>query len=143
MTSNARARYASKASIGYDSRTNAGAVMAKEVKKVFTPEFLNRLSSVVVFNDMDRKMAGLILDDKIEKLRERLKSRKVKLKIEQAAYEKLLDEGFSPEYGAREIERTLNSRLTPLLMREILFGGHTAGFTATIKATKDGFTLKA
>jgi ATP-dependent Clp protease ATP-binding subunit ClpA len=143
MTSNAGARYASKASIGYDSRTNAGAVMAKEVKKVFTPEFLNRLSSVVVFNDMDRKMAGLILDDKIEKLRERLKSRKVKLKIEQAAYEKLLDEGFSPEYGAREIERTLNSRLTPLLMREILFGGHPAGFTATIRATKEGFTLKA
>lgn len=143
MTSNAGARYANKASIGYESKINAGAAMAKEVKKVFTPEFLNRLSSVVVFNDMDRKMAALILDDKIEKLKERLKSRKVKLKIEPAAYEKLLDEGFSPEYGAREIERTLNSRLTPMLMREILFGDHTSGFTATIKATKDGFTLKA
>jgi ATP-dependent Clp protease ATP-binding subunit ClpA len=116
--------------------------MAKEVKKVFTPEFLNRLSSVVVFNDMDRQMAGLILDDKIEKLRERLKARKVMLVIESQAYEKLLDEGFSTEYGAREIERTLNSRLTPLLMREILFGGHKSGFTATITATKDGYELK-
>ncbi len=142
MTSNAGARYASKSSIGYDSKVNAGSVMAKEVKKVFTPEFLNRLSSVVVFNDMDRKMAGLILDDKIEKLEERLKARKVKLVIESQAYEKLLDEGFSTEYGAREIERTLNSRLTPLLMREILFGGHKSGFTATITATKDGYELK-
>ena len=143
MTSNAGARYANKASIGYESKVNAGAAMAKEVKKVFTPEFLNRLSSVVVFNDMDRKMAGLILDDKIKKLRERLQSRKVELVIEEEAYDKLLNEGFSVEYGAREIERTLNSRLTPLLMREILFGCHKTGFTATIKATKDGYTLEA
>ena len=143
MTSNAGARYANKASIGYESKVNAGAAMAKEVKKVFTPEFLNRLSSVVVFNDMDRKMAGLILDDKIEKLKGRLEARKVKLVIEPQAYEKLLDEGFSVEYGAREIERTLNSRLTPLLMREILFGGHKTGFTATIKVSKEGFILEA
>ena len=143
MTSNAGARYANKASIGYESKINAGAAMAKEVKKVFTPEFLNRLSSVVVFNDMDRTMAGLILDDKINKLKDRLHARKVQLVIEPEAYEKLLDEGFSVEYGAREIERTLNSRLTPLLMREILFGGHKSGFTATVKATKDGYKLEA
>lgn len=143
MTSNAGARYANKASIGYESKINAGAAMAKEVKKVFTPEFLNRLSSVVVFNDMDRTMAGLILDDKISKLRERLQAKKVTLVIEPAAYDKLLDEGFSVEYGAREIERTLNSRLTPLLMREILFGGHKSGFTATIKATEEGYRLEA
>ena len=143
MTSNAGARYANKASIGYESKTNAGAAMAKEVKKVFTPEFLNRLSSVVVFNDMDRKMAGLILDDKIERLKERLQARKVKLVIEPDAYQKLLDEGFSVEYGAREIERTLNSRLTPLLMREILFGGHKGAFTATVKATENGYKIEA
>jgi ATP-dependent Clp protease ATP-binding subunit ClpA len=143
MTSNAGARYARQASMGFERKTNAGAAMAKEVRKVFTPEFLNRLSSVVVFNDMDRKMAGMILDDKISKLQERLKARKVKLVIEPEAYTKLLDEGFSPEYGAREIERTLNSRLTPLLMREILFGEHKGGFTATIKATQEGYTLES
>ena len=143
MTSNAGARYAHQASMGFERKTNAGAAMAKEVKKVFTPEFLNRLSSVVVFNDMDRTMAGMILDDKISKLQERLKARKVKLVIEPQAYEKLLDEGFSTVYGAREIERTLNSRLTPLLMREILFGSHKNGFTATIKSTKDGYELKS
>ena len=143
MTSNAGARYAHQASMGFERTTNAGAAMAKEVRKVFTPEFLNRLSSVVVFNDMDRKMAGMILDDKINKLQERLKARKVRLVIEPEAYEKLLDEGFSTVYGAREIERTLNSRLTPLLMREILFGEHKSGFTATIKATKEGYILES
>ena len=143
MTSNAGARYAHQASVGYERKTNAGAAMAKEVKKVFTPEFLNRLSSVVVFNDMDRKMAGMILDDKIRRLQDRLETRKVQLIIEKEAYEKLLNEGFSTEYGAREIERTLNSRLTPLLMREILFGKHKSGFTATIKASEEGYKLES
>lgn len=143
MTSNAGARYARQASVGYERKTNAGTAMAKEVKKVFTPEFLNRLSSVVVFNDMDKKMAGMILDDKIRRLQERLEAQKVRLVIEPEAYEKLLDEGFSPEYGAREIERTLNSRLTPLLMREILFGKHKSRFTATIKASKEGYVLES
>lgn len=142
MTSNAGARYAHKASVGFDRKVSAGTAMAKEVKRVFAPEFLNRLSSVVVFNDMDEKMAGMILDDKIAKLQDRLEGRKVKLVIEPEAYRKLLAEGFSPEYGAREIERVLNSRLTPMLMREILFGDHKEGFTAVMTATEDGYDIR-
>ena len=95
---------------------------------------------------MDEKMAGMILDDKIKKLQERLDARKVKLIIEPEAYRKLLGEGFSPEYGAREIERVLNSRLTPMLMKEILFGqgskSHREGFTAIITATETGYDLR-
>ena len=146
MTSNAGARYAHTANVGYARKANAGAAMAKEVKKVFAPEFLNRLSSVVVFNDMDEKMAGMILDDKIKKLQARLDARKVTLVIEPEAYSKLLSEGFSPEYGAREIERVLNSRLTPLLMKEILFGegakSFKEGFKAIITATDTGYDLR-
>lgn len=141
MTSNAGARYAHKASVGFERKVNAGEAMAKEVKKVFAPEFINRLSSVVVFNDMDEKMASLILDDKIKKLESRLGSRNVKLEITPEAYQKLLKEGFSPEYGAREIERVLNARLTPLLMKELLFG-RKAGFTATVIPTEEGFELQ-
>ena len=143
MTSNAGARYAHQASIGFERKVSAGTAMAKEVKKVFAPEFLNRLSSVVVFNDMDEKMAGMILDDKINGLKQRLDSRNVSLVIEPEAYSKLLKEGFSPEYGAREIERVLNSRLTPMLMREILFGNHKEGFTAIITATEDGYDIRS
>ena len=141
MTSNAGARYAHKASVGFERKVNAGEAMAKEVKKVFAPEFINRLSSVIVFNDMDEKMAGLILDAKIKKLEERLQNRNIKLIIGAEAYSKLLKEGFSPEYGAREIERVLNARLTPLLMKEILFG-RKEGFSATVLTTEEGFTLQ-
>jgi ATP-dependent Clp protease ATP-binding subunit ClpA len=141
MTSNAGARYAHKASVGFERKVNAGEAMAKEVKNVFAPEFINTLSSVVVFNDMDEKMAGLILDDKIRKLQERLDSKKIKLQIQPEAYAALLKEGFSPEYGAREIERVLNARLTPLLMKEILFGGHGEGFTAIVTITPEGLAI--
>ena len=141
MTSNAGARYAHKASVGFERKVNAGASMAKEVKSVFAPEFINRLTSVVVFNDMDEKMAGLILDDKISKLRKRLKPKNIRLEIEPEAHAALLKEGFSQEYGAREIERVLNSRITPLLMREILFG-RKEGFTAVISMEGNDFSIR-
>ena len=92
MTSNAGARYAYKASVGFERKVNAGEAMAKEIKNVFAPEFINRLTSVVVFNDMNEQMAEKILDDKICRLQERLSSKNVKLTIEPEAYRKLLSE---------------------------------------------------
>ena len=140
MTSNAGARYAHKAAVGFDRTANAGEAMAKEVKSVFAPEFINRLTSVVVFNDMDKTMAGLILDDKLNKLQGRINAKGITLEVSPEAYEALLKEGFSPTYGAREIERVVNSRLTPLLMKEILFGRKT-DFTASVKYENGEFTL--
>lgn len=141
MTSNAGARYAHKSSVGFERRTNAGEVMAKEIKNVFAPEFINRLTSVVVFNDMDKKMAGLILDAKIRMLQSRLSEREISLTFDQDAYERLLTEGFSTEYGAREIERVLNIRITPLLMKEILFGRFKTGFKAVVRCEGEDFSI--
>lgn len=140
MTSNAGARYAHKAGIGFDRKADAGSAMAKEVKNVFAPEFINRLTSVVVFNDMDKGMARMILEDKIRKLQKRLDAKNIILDITEDAFEKLLKEGFTPEYGARELERVLNARVTPLLMREILFG-RKENFRAVITATDEGYAL--
>ena len=140
MTSNAGARYAHKAGIGFDRKADAGSAMAKEVKNVFAPEFINRLTSVVVFNDMDREMARLILTDKIGKLQGRLDAKNIVLEVTDEAFDRLLKEGFTTEYGARELERVLNARITPLLMREILFG-RKEGFKAVISATEEGYLL--
>ena len=140
MTSNAGARYAHKAGIGFDRKADAGSAMAKEVKNVFAPEFINRLTSVVVFNDMDREMARLILTDKIGKLQGRLDAKNIVLEVTDEAFDRLLKEGFTTEYGARELERVLNARITPLLMREILFG-RKEGFKVVISATEEGYLL--
>ena len=122
MTSNAGAQFAHQASVGFASTVTAGKAMLKQVKKTFKPEFINRLSSIVVFNDMDRTMAGLILDKKLRELQAMLDPKGVTLKLGDKAREQLLAEGYSQEYGAREMDRVIHNRLKSRLVREILFG---------------------
>ena len=122
MTSNAGAQFAHQASVGFASTVTAGSAMLKQVKKTFKPEFINRLSSIVVFNDMDHQMAGLILDKKLRELQEMLTSKGVTLKLSEHAREQLLKEGYSPVYGAREMDRVIHNRLKTRLVKEILFG---------------------
>ena len=141
MTSNAGAQYAHHASVGFASTTTAGNAMLKKVKQTFKPEFINRLSGVVVFNDMDHNMASLILDKKLGELRTLLKSRNVKLILAANAREKLLTEGYSHEYGAREMDRVIHNRLKTMLMREILFGKLKEGGTAHITLRNNALNL--
>ncbi len=122
MTSNAGAQFAHQASVGFASTVTAGGAMLKQVKKTFKPEFINRLSSIVVFNDMDRTMAGMILDKKLRELQAMLTPKGVTLSLGKKAHEQLLDEGYSKEYGAREMDRVIHNRLKARLVREILFG---------------------
>ncbi len=122
MTSNAGAQHAGKPAVGFNSTVRRGDVMAKAVKSTFKPEFINRLSSVVVFNDLSRHMAELILEKRINELSERLKPNKISLSISSQCREWLLDKGFTPEYGARELDRVISHSLKSKLMREILFG---------------------
>ena len=122
MTSNAGAQYAAQASIGFSGNVSRGEAMLRQVKKTFKPEFLNRLSGTVVFNDIDRHMATLILRKKLNQLQEKLTARKVEMELSEDAFEQLLKEGFTREYGAREMDRVIAQRLKPLMMRELLFG---------------------
>ena len=122
MTSNAGAQFAHQASVGFASTVTAGSAMLKQVKKTFKPEFINRLSSIVVFNDMDRTMAGMILDKKLRELQTMLDGKSVTLRLGDKAREQLLSEGYSKEYGAREMDRVIHARLKARLVREILFG---------------------
>ena len=137
MTSNAGAQYASHASVGFNSTVSRGEAMMKQVKKTFKPEFLNRLSGTVVFHDMNKQMATLILQKKLRELESKLEAKQVKMNLIPAAFEYLLKEGFTPEYGAREMDRVIAQRLKPLLMREILFGSLKNGGEITI-GIKDG-----
>jgi len=122
MTSNAGAQYAGQANIGFSGNVSRGEAMLKQVKKTFKPEFINRLSGTVVFNDMDRTMATLILRKKLGELQEKLTAKKVEMTLTDEAFDYLLKEGFTKEYGAREMDRVITGKLKPLLMKEILFG---------------------
>ena len=136
MTSNAGAQFAS-AGIGFNSSVSRGEAMMKQVKKTFKPEFLNRLSGAVVFRDMDKQMATLILQKKLRELDAKLAAKQVKMTLTADAFDHLLKEGFTAEYGAREMDRVIAQQLKPLLMREILFGSLKQGGEVTINV-KDG-----
>jgi len=132
MTSNAGAQHASMASVGFGNNTSRGEGMLQTVKKTFKPEFINRLTGTIVFNDMDRHMAALIFDKKIAELDERLAAKKVKLVVSSQAKDYLLEKGFTTQYGAREMDRVIRQNLTPMLTRSILFGKLKNGGTANI-----------
>lgn len=141
MTSNAGAQYAGQASIGFQGGTSKGQAMLSQVRKTFKPEFLNRLSGTVVFNDMDMHMAGLILDKKLRQLSQRLAGKNVTMTVQDSAKAFLLEKGFSAQYGAREMDRTIQLYLTPLLMESILFGKLAKGGHAIIKGKPDGLEI--
>ena len=122
MTSNAGAQYASQASVGFGGNVTRGEAMLAQVKKTFKPEFINRLSDTVVFNDMDKHMAELILAKKLRQLDAKLAAKGVSVTLTDAAREKILEWGFTKEYGAREMDRVIGNRLKPILMKALLFG---------------------
>ena len=142
MTSNAGAQFARQASIGFSSQITAGEAMLKQVKKTFKPEFINRLSATVVFHDMNRDMASLILNKKLGELSNKLATRQIEMELSPEARNWLLQRGFLPEYGAREMDRVIASHLKPLLMREILFGSLKSGGKTCIWVDKDQLILQ-
>ena len=133
MTSNAGAQYASQANIGFAGNVSRGQAILAQVKKTFRPEFINRLSDTVVFHDMDRHMAELILDKKLAQLADKLSAKGVSIELTPQAREHLLKWGFTKEYGAREMDRVIGNRLKPVLMKALLFGKLKKGGKAVVK----------
>lgn len=141
MTSNAGAQYASQANIGFNGHTTRGEAMMAQVKRTFKPEFRNRLSATVVFHDMNKEMARKILDKKLGELQEKLTKKDVVMSLSKQATEFLLAKGFTPEFGAREMDRVIARELKPLLMREILFGSLKKGGNIKIDVKDDGLAI--
>ena len=142
LTSNAGAQFARQAGVGFTGNVTPGDAMLAEVKKLFKPEFLNRLSGTVVFGEMTLDMARRILDKQLGVLQSLLTPRGVQLQLTDAAREWLLQRGFTREYGARELDRAIAAHLKPLLTRGLLFGALAHGGTATVDADEEGLALR-
>ena len=141
MTSNAGAQYAAQSSVGFASTSTAGSAMMDQVRRTFKPEFINRLSATVVFNDMNIEMAERILNKKLDILQQRLSAKNVTMVLDDDARKKLLDLGYSKKYGAREMDRAIQHNLTPLLMKQILFGELKNGGTANVSVNEDSLVV--
>jgi ATP-dependent Clp protease ATP-binding subunit ClpB len=91
-----------------------------ELKRHFRPEFLNRLDEIIIFNRLSLENIKGIVDIQFRILRERLKDKNIEVNLSNKAKEFLADKGFSPEYGARPIKRTLQKLVIDPLSIKIL-----------------------
>ena len=143
MTSNAGASRIGKPGIGFQGKDLKADVMMEEVKRVFQPEFRNRLNRIVVFHGMDEKMAERVVGKKLGELAKLLEKKKVEFTADKAARLLVQEKGISAEYGAREIERVIQGEIKPLLVDEILFGRLKKGGKCRLSALDGNFFIKA
>ncbi|MEW6281550.1 MAG: ATP-dependent Clp protease ATP-binding subunit [Candidatus Eremiobacterota bacterium] len=93
-----------------------------EIKKVFKPEFINRLDETIVFHALDMGEITQIVDLMLNKVRKELESQTRKLEVSKEAREKLASDGFDPQYGARPLRRAIQRMVEDPLAEEIIRG---------------------
>ena len=142
MTSNAGASRLGRLSPGFVNRDTTPDVISEEVKRVFQPEFRNRLDKIVVFSSMTEEMGMLIAGKKMKELADLLSRKKVDLKVSRKALALLTKKGTSREYGARNMDRIIQNEIKTLFVDELLFGDLKKGGSVRIEAEEDRFRLK-
>ncbi|MDD3000561.1 MAG: ATP-dependent Clp protease ATP-binding subunit ClpA [Candidatus Riflebacteria bacterium] len=133
MTSNAGAREMAKGGIGFTHSIKDVEWKGKEaIEKLFTPEFRNRLDSIIPFNALGLESIKLVVNKFINEMNEQLKERKVILDISDSALTLLAEKGYDPVLGARPISRLIQREIKDKLAHEILFGSLKKGGIAKI-----------
>src|SRR5437899_12530180 len=98
-----------------------------ETKRVFKPEFLNRLDEIIVFHSLEKSHLLRIVDLEVEKVLTRIKAKDVHIELQQSAKEFLIEKGYDPQYGARPMRRAVERYLEDPLAEELLRGNVKAG----------------
>ncbi|MCY6485116.1 ATP-dependent Clp protease ATP-binding subunit ClpA [Clostridium aestuarii] len=137
MTSNAGARNVGKIMLGFGERAVENDAITKEVEKIFSPEFRNRLDDIIVFNNINEDMALLIAKKAIKEFEEKLLKKNIKLKVTDNCYKWLAEKGFHSTYGAREILRVVQQEIKPYFVDAVLFGKLSMGGTAVVDVVED------
>ncbi|MDZ7372480.1 MAG: ATP-dependent Clp protease ATP-binding subunit [candidate division KSB1 bacterium] len=130
-----------KQEVQEDYETMRSRIM-EEVKRVFNPEFLNRVDEVVVFRPLSREDMFRIVDIVIDEMLNRVSERRIQVKLSQSAKEFLVDKGFDPVYGARPLKRTIQRYVQDPLAEEILRGRFGDGSIIEVQAKKQGDGLQ-
>jgi ATP-dependent Clp protease ATP-binding subunit ClpB len=112
------------------------------LKKVFKPEFLNRVDEVIVFHMLTKEDLRKIVDIQLNYLAERMKARKIGIEFTDNARKQIMDEGYDPVFGARPLKRTIQQRLENPLAAELLAGKFAEDDTIKIDADAHRFTFE-
>ncbi len=111
--------------------------VTQELRKVFRPEFLNRVDDVVIFDRLRKEHLRGIVDIQLRKLSRLLADSRVQLDVTPAARDKLTDLGYEPAFGARPLKRVILKQLQDPLAQELLAGGYRAGDTVQVDCVSD------
>src|SRR5438046_6177679 len=109
-------------------------MILEESKRVFKPEFLNRLDEIIVFHSLGKPELLRIVDLEVEKVLTRIKAKDVHIELQQSAKEFLIDKGYDPQYGARPMRRAVERFLEDPLAEELLRGNVKPGHHVEVSA---------
>ena len=131
MTTNAGAETMNKATIGFTNPREAGDEMA-DIKRLFTPEFRNRLDATVSFKALDEQVIMRVVDKFLLQLETQLAEKKVEVTFSDALRKHLAKKGFDPLMGARPMQRLIQDTIRRALADELLFGRLVDGGRLTV-----------
>ncbi|MDU6922942.1 ATP-dependent Clp protease ATP-binding subunit ClpA [Franconibacter helveticus 513] len=136
MTTNAGVRETERKSIGLIHQDNSTDAM-EEIKKVFTPEFRNRLDNIIWFNHLSTEVIHQVVDKFIVELQAQLDQKGVSLEVSQEARDWLADKGYDRAMGARPMSRVIQDNLKKPLANELLFGSLVDGGQVIVALDKE------
>ena len=137
MTTNAGAADLQKTSMGFTSSKQSGDEM-QEIKRLFTPEFRNRLDATISFAPLDHEIILRVVDKFLMQLEEQLHEKKVEAHFTDTLKEMLAEKGFDPLMGARPMARLIQDTIRSALADELLFGRLASGGRVTVDLDKEG-----
>ncbi|PSP12621.1 MAG: ATP-dependent Clp protease ATP-binding subunit ClpC, partial [Cyanobacteria bacterium SW_11_48_12] len=110
----------------------------EELKQYFRPEFLNRLDEIIVFRQLNREEVKEIAEIMLREVSSRLTEQEITLQVSEQFKNRLVEEGYSPSYGARPLRRAIMRMLEDVLAEEMLSGRLSEGDTALIDLDEEG-----
>ncbi len=137
MTTNAGAETLNRPSIGFANSRVVGDEMA-EIRRMFTPEFRNRLDAIIPFAPLDREIILRVVDKFLMQLEDQLHERRVEAIFTTPLRDHLAKEGFDPLMGARPMQRLIQDTIRRALADELLFGKLVDGGTVTVDLDEEG-----
>ncbi|MDD0853821.1 ATP-dependent Clp protease ATP-binding subunit ClpA [Halobacteriovorax sp. GB3] len=143
MTTNAGAREMDSGSIGLGSNTNVNVNRRDQrIKQYFSPEFRNRLDSIIHFNKLDDQFLVQIVEKFLMQLESKLSTKNVEIEVSESAKLWLAKEGFDPKMGARPIARLIDQKLKKPLSTEVLFGELEKGGKVKVDIVNDEISFQ-
>ncbi|MGI9323395.1 MAG: ATP-dependent Clp protease ATP-binding subunit ClpA, partial [Pseudomonadales bacterium] len=137
MTTNAGAQEMSRSSMGFTQQDHSTDGM-EIIKKIFTPEFRNRLDAIIQFDSLDREVIKTVVDKFLVEIQVQLDAKKVQLDIDDEARDWLAENGYDEKMGARPMQRLIQNRIKKELAEDILFGKLSQGGGTVHVTVKDG-----